>query len=116
VPKDTPGVRLIRPLTTLGYDDAAIGHAEIVFENVRVPKENMLLDEGRGFEIAQSRLAPGLMHHCMRLVGAGQRPLELACQRVTSRTIFGRPVSKHQSIREEISRSFSEIEIARLLV
>ncbi len=116
VPKGTPGLTIVRPLTTLGYDDAPIGHAELVFENVRVPAENILLGEGRGFEIAQSRLGPGRMHHCMRLIGTGQRALELACQRVESRTTFGRKLSKHQSIREEISRSFSDIEMARLLV
>ena len=116
VPKDTPGVEIIRPLTTLGYDDAPLGHAEIVFEDVRVPLENVLAGPGRGFEIAQTRLAPGRMHHCMRLIGAGQRALEHACQRVTERTTFGRPLSKHQSIRENIAKSFSELEMARLLV
>ena len=116
VPKDTTGLTLVRPLTTFGYDDAPIGHAELVFENCRVPLENVLLGEGRGFEIAQGRLGPGRMHHCMRLIGTGQRSLELACQRTVSRTHFGRQLSKHQSVREDISRMFSEIEMARLLV
>lgn len=116
VPKETRGVTIVRSLTTLGYDDAPIGHAEIVFDDVRVPLENILLGEGRGFEIAQGRLGPGRMHHCMRLIGTAQRSLELACKRVNSRTTFGRLISKHQSVREEISKSFSEIEMARLLV
>lgn len=116
VPKDTPGITLVRPLSTLGFDDAPLGHAEVIFDNVRVPVDNMLLGEGRGFEIAQSRLAPGRMHHCMRLIGSAQRSLELACKRVTSRTTFGKELSKHQSVREDIARCFSEVEMARLLV
>ena len=116
VPKDTPGVDIVRPLTTLGYDDAPIGHAEVTFTDVRVPVDNLLLGEGRGFDIAQSRLAPGRMHHCMRLIGAGQRCLELACQRVEERETFGKKLSEHQSIRENIARSCAELEMARLLV
>lgn len=116
VPKDVPGVNIVRPLTTLGYDDAPIGHAEVIFDNVRVPLENILLGEGRGFEIAQGRLGPGRMHHCMRLIGAAQRSLELACQRANTRTTFGRLLSKHQSVREDISKCFSEVEMARLLL
>ncbi len=116
VPRGTPGMTLLRPLTTLGYDDAPLGHAEVDFDNVRVPLENMLLGEGRGFEIAQGRLGPGRMHHCMRLIGAAQRSLELACKRVTTRSTFGRTLSQHQSVREDIAKSFAEIEMARLLV
>ncbi len=116
VPLDTPGIKALRPLTTLGYDDAPIGHAELLFEDVRVPLENMLLGEGRGFEIAQGRLGPGRIHHCMRLIGASQRSLELACQRVTRRTTFGRELSQHQSVREDIARCFAELEMMRLLV
>ncbi len=116
VPKETPGLHIIRPLSTLGYDDAPFGHAELRFDNVRVPLDNSLLGEGRGFEIAQGRLGPGRMHHCMRLIGATQRALEITCTRVSERQTFGRELSQHQSIRETIATSFAEIEMMRLLV
>ena len=115
VPRGTPGVKIIRHVHSFGYNDAPFGEAEIHFDNVRAPVDNILLGEGRGFEIAQGRLGPGRIHHCMRLIGCAQRALELACRRVEARSTFGKKISRHQSVREDVARAFCKIEQARLL-
>ena len=115
VPADTPGITIVRSLSVFGYDDAPHGHAEVIFKDVKVPVDNILLGEGRGFEIAQGRLGPGRIHHCMRSIGVAERALEYMCRRLSSRVAFGKPIASQSVWHERIAQSRCMIDQARLM-